>query len=91
MCTKLRQQENEEGFDGFYRCGCGDPECNASIEGFDEARQFFVPGHVTPRTEFRTKGFRFGHVVSLGPDDPENIEPVTPDCNAAEFWKRNVS
>lgn len=91
MCTKLRLQEREPGFDGFYRCRCGEPGCSAAIEGFEEAREFFVPGHVKPRSSYRTKGFRFGNLVSLGPDDPNNIEPVTPDCNAAEFWKRNVS
>lgn len=90
MCSRLREQEREPGFEGFYRCMCGEPDCNASIEGFDEARRFFVPGHLKPRAEFRTKGFRRGRVSSLGPDDPDNIVPVTRECNAAEFYRRHV-
>lgn len=94
MCAKLRAQELRPGyedvFDGFYRCECGDPECNAQIEGFDEARRFFQPGHVKPRASFSHKGFRLSYTPTLGPDDPNNIVPVSPSCNASEFWRRNA-
>lgn len=83
MATKLRMQEGP-----FYRCQCGDPDCDAVIEGFEEARRFFVPGHVKPRASFNHRGFRFGYIANLGPDDPDNIVPVTPECNKREFWRR---
>jgi hypothetical protein len=85
MCAKLRAQEPTE----FYRCECGDPDCNSQIEGFDEARRFFQPGHVKPRASFNHKGFRLSYTPTLGPDDPDNIVPVSPSCNASEFWNRN--
>lgn len=88
MCTKLRAQEEEDWFGGFYCCQCGDPNCQSQIEGFDEARRFFLPGHIKPRSATSHKGFRLRYVQTLGPDDPDNIVPVSPSCNASEFWSR---
>ncbi len=73
----------------FYRCECGLPDCEAQIEGFDEARRYFVPGHLKPRSSFKHRGFRLPYVATLGPDDPDNIVPVSPECNRKEFWSRN--
>ena len=90
MTAKLIAQEARDDFYGFYRCECRQSGCEASIEGFDEAREFFVPGHVVARADKTWKGhrgFKFGG-RSLGPDDPDNIVPVSPDCNEREFWER---
>lgn len=88
MTLKLKLQELEDDFSG-YHCECG--ECAGDlIDDFDDARLHFQPGHVRARADHwwrGHRGFRFGG-KQLGPDDPENIIVIDPDCNRSEFWKR---